>query len=71
MRNYSRHTSYMENKPAEHLEADWDDKAPKDTWRNYSATGRLAVILAGVTFCALFFPFTDKPWALPVASLTA
>jgi hypothetical protein len=45
----------MENQRLETEEAEWDDTVPKDTWRNYAATGRLAVILAGVTFCALFF----------------
>jgi hypothetical protein len=47
----------------------WDDTTPKDTWNNYSATGRLAVVLAGVTFCVLFFPFMSRPWGLPVATL--
>lgn len=61
----------MENEPAESTEAEWDDKAPKDTWGNYSATGRLSVVLGGVTFCALFFPFNETPWGLPVATLTA
>src|SRR5579863_3500970 len=49
----------------------WDDSTPKDTWGNYSATGRLAAVLAGVTFCALFFPFMYRPWGLPVATLSA
>jgi len=61
----------MENEPVETREAEWDATAPKDTWRNYSATGRLAVVLAGVTFCALFFPFMKTPWGLPVATLSA
>jgi hypothetical protein len=61
----------MENRPVEPTEAEWDDKTPKDTWRNYSATGRLAVVLAGVTFCAFFFPFMGTQWGLPVATLAA
>jgi hypothetical protein len=59
----------MENEPLEQEE--WDDTVPKDTWRNYSATGRLSVVFAGVTFCALFFPFQETPWGLQVATLTA
>ena len=59
----------MENQRLETEEAEWDDTVPKDTWRNYAATGRLAVILAGVTFCALFFPLMDEPWGLPLATL--
>jgi hypothetical protein len=61
----------MENERAEPKEAEWDDKVPKDTWGNYSATGRLSVVLAGVTFSVLFFPFSDTPWGLKVATLTA
>jgi len=49
----------------------WDDSTPNDTWGNYSATGRLGVVLAGVTFCILFFPFMHRPWGLPVATLCA
>jgi hypothetical protein len=49
----------------------WDDAEPKDTWRNYSATGRLAVVFAGVTFCVVFFPAMGTRWGLPVAALSA
>jgi hypothetical protein len=49
----------------------WDESTPKDTWRNYSASGRLAPLLAGVTFCAIFFPFMGTIWGLPVATLAA
>jgi hypothetical protein len=59
----------MEDELTKPREAEWNDTVPKDTWRNYSATGRLAVVLAGVTFCALFFPFTGTQWGLPVATL--
>jgi hypothetical protein len=61
----------MENEPARPTETEWDDTVPKDTWRNYNATGRLPVLLAGVTFCSLFFPFMGTQWGLPVATLTA
>jgi hypothetical protein len=61
----------MENKPVEPLNVEWDDAVPKDTWRNYGATGRLAVVLAGLTFCVFFFPFIDSQWALPVATLAS
>ena len=61
----------MENETTNSQEAEWDDTAPKDTWRNYSATGRFAIIVAGITFVALFLPFHGKPWGLPVATLAA
>ena len=61
----------MERESVEPTQQEWDDAVPKDTWRNYSATGRLAVLLAGVTFCALFFPFMKMQWGLPVATLAA
>lgn len=50
----------MESEPANSTEPEWNDKAPKDTWRNYFATGRLAIILAGVTFCVLLFSFQQN-----------
>lgn len=49
----------------------WDESTPKDTWRNYSATGRLAPLLAGVTFGTIFFPFMGTSWGLSVATLAA
>lgn len=61
----------MNDEPSSATEAGWNDEAPKDTWRNYPATGRLSVVLAAVTFCALFFPNMDKPWGLPVAIVAA
>jgi hypothetical protein len=61
----------LQNEPVKSTEAGWNDSTPKDTWRNYGATGRLAVVLAGVTFGALFFPFTGTQWGLPVAALAA
>ena len=61
----------MENQPAKSTDANWDDTVPKDTWRNYAATGRLAVVLAGVTFGCFFFPFADTNWGLPIATLAA
>jgi hypothetical protein len=66
---------FEERKPSgdEQMSPDtsWDDTTPKDTWGNYSATGRLAPLLAGVTFGVLFFPFMSRPWGLPVATLAA
>src|SRR5579863_8933659 len=50
---------------------EWDDSKPKDTWSNYSATGRLAVVFAGITFGVLFFPSMGTRWGLPVATLAA
>ena len=61
----------METESTKPVEATWDDSRPKDTWGNYGATGRLAVVLAGVTFGALFFPFIGTQWGLPVATLAA
>lgn len=57
------------NNEKEPADTTWDESAPKDTWSNYSASGRLAPLLAGVTFCSLFFPFMHKPWGLAVATL--
>jgi hypothetical protein len=61
----------MDRESVASTQEEWDDVVPKDTWRNYSATGRLAILSAGVTFCALFFPFIEARWALPVATLAA
>jgi hypothetical protein len=60
-----------EKDQAEPSEALWDDRQPKDTWRNYSSTGRLAILLAGATFLLLFIPFEARPWGLTVATLAA
>jgi uncharacterized membrane protein (UPF0136 family) len=61
----------MENEQIKPQGAEWDDTVPKDTWRNYSASGRLAALLAGVTFGALFFPFMGTQWGLLVATLVS
>lgn len=61
----------MENKTVKPAEAEWESAPPRDTWRNYSATGRLAALLAVVTFCALFMSFEDANQGLIVATLSA
>lgn len=61
----------MENGPVASKEAEWDDTRPKDTWRNYSASGRLAGLLAVITFFVVFLPNSDSRWGLPVAILSA
>jgi hypothetical protein len=61
----------MENEQVKPKEAEWEDTVPKDTWQNYSASGRLAPLLAGITFGALFFPFMGTQWGLSAATLTA
>ncbi|MGA9060594.1 MAG: hypothetical protein WB341_02910 [Terracidiphilus sp.] len=57
--------------PSDNELKEWDDSVPKDTWRNYSATGRLAILFSGVTFCVLFFPSMGTQWGIPVATLAA
>ena len=61
----------MNDEPADLGNAEWDDSLPKDNWHNFSATGRLAVLMAGATFFALFFPTMGTQWGLPIATLTA
>jgi hypothetical protein len=57
--------------PSDGEQKEWNDTAPKDTWQNYAATGRLAPVLAGVVFCAMFFPTMGTQWGLPVATLAS
>ena len=66
-----RKASKVENERLEPVKSEWDDTTPKDTWSNYGATGRLAVLLAGVTFGAIFFPFEDTRWGLSIATLAS
>jgi hypothetical protein len=59
------------NDAVEPVQDEWDDSVPRDTWRNYAATGRLAGVYAAVAFMAIFFPSMGTKWGLPVATVVS
>ncbi len=61
----------LPNDEEEAEDQSWDESTPKDTWRNYSASGRLAPLLAGIAFGTIFFPFMATSWGLQVATVAA
>jgi hypothetical protein len=51
----------QDENPQETSEESEDEEKPARSWSRWSH------VIAGLTFCLLYFPFRDRPWSWPVA----